>query len=332
MRFIKKAGFNNLLELSNKYNEFELYTTRLDFNKKNIAKNLKIIKTIYKKGAIITSIHVPYSKYKTSIDAENELSTNYMSWCEIIKDEEEKQFFLLICKFVQKIASIYNENNSKSLLHIEKKEGNKNKVIVIVHTGCVLGCDERISAINCINYINQDPCYENLDNNYNFLEQLLQMNNIIIAFENITPYYDDNKLGNNRGYKYENFVLAEKLNEFYDTSIFGTVVDFCHIFATHALLERKDKDIDYFMKYMDSIGTERRKLIKLFHLSKYDKKNNLHGEVFDGKKHDKEILDSIRNWYLKNLNMVPITLEVKDSEDIQRGNKNFDKIILEWIK
>lgn len=220
MRFIKKAGFNNLLELSNKYNEFELYTTRLDFNKKNIAKNLKIIKTIYKKGAIITSIHVPYSKYKTSIDAENELSTNYMSWCEIIKDEEEKQFFLLICKFVQKIASIYNENNSKSLLHIEKKEGNKNKVIVIVHTGCVLGCDERISAINCINYINQDPCYENLDNNYNFLEQLLQMNNIIIAFENITPYYDDNKLGNNRGYKYENFVLAEKLNEFYDTDIY----------------------------------------------------------------------------------------------------------------
>lgn len=326
MRFIKKAGCDNLEELSDVYKEFELYTSRLDFNEENRKKNLEIIKKIYKEnGALITVIHVPVSKYKTSIDGENRLSTNYMSWCEIVKDEDEKKLFLSICEFAQEIIKIYKDK--------------ENEIIIIVHTGCVIGCCEQNSIFECIY---QKKCYEGdiicSDENIEdqFIKQILKYDNIVIAFENITPYWNGNNKGNNKGYEYENFVLAEKLNEKNKTSIFRTVVDFCHIFATRDLLynkdDNKDDNIEYFREYMDNISAERRKLICLFHLSKYDEKNKLHGEIFYDTQQDKEILDCIRNWCLEYSNLTPIMLEVKDSENVQSGSENFYKIMFEWSK
>lgn len=352
MRFIKKASFNNLSELSKVYKEFELHTNRDDFAETKIRENLEIIKEVYaKNGAIVTAIHCPSSKYKTSFDKEGELYTNYMSWCEIIGDQDEYKLFVSICKFTEEIAKIYNSTNDKSESlknnNTEDEEDDDNeeaeenqkqnsehkiKILIILHTGCVIGCDDHPEFKCPINITVSETRFKNFDIS-EFYNGIQKFQNIQIGFENITPFSDANgTIGSNSGYGYENFILAKNLNQTYKTNMFGVVVDFCHIFANCKLLGiRVDKN-EYFKNYMDAISDEQKKLIHLFHLSKYDETNNIHGGIFTDSKEDQTTIASIRDWCLKNSRNKPITLEVMDSQDVVEGSNNFYKVMLEWSK
>lgn len=348
MRFIKKTNIDNIYELADIHKEFELYTDREDFIQKESDDNLEKIKKIYdEKGAIITAIHCPTSKYKTKLDGENGLSTNYMSWCEILGDDEEKTLFLKICKFAQAIAEIYNDSNNDSRLEKDNEtdsefdDDNQSenkvriaKVIIILHTGCVIGCCEN-PQFKCPYAVPDiENCFENsglsLDNP--LWVDLQSFDNIEIVFENITPFCDGKENEKNFGYGYENFILAEKLNEVVSNKMFGVAIDFCHIFATHELLEIQNDKLDYFNNYMEGISEERRKIICLFHLSKYDSRNNSHGGIFSDIDEDQKIIGNIRDWCIINSMNTPITLEVADSDDTQRGNENFFKVMLNWSK
>ena len=165
MRFIKKASINNIIELADVFKEIELHTTREDFTDENLKKeNLDKIKKIYdEKGAIITAIHCPSSKYKTKLDDEKELSTNYMSWCEILGDKEEEKLFLSICEFAEEVANIYNEQNNDSSSKKDhnddskeddnqtKNKENSTKVIIVLHNQ-PLCCDCIFFADTFINH------------------------------------------------------------------------------------------------------------------------------------------------------------------------------------
>lgn len=333
MRFIKKASINNINELAEVYKEFELHTTRQDFTDENQKeRNLDKIKKIYnEKGAIITAIHCPPSKYPTKIDK------NYMSWCEVLGDEEEEKLFLSICKFADGIADIYNGEHDDDSKEDDNKTNNKEnsmKVIIVLHTGCIIGCCDENTNFECP-YNNASTDKEN-----KLLKKLLDFKNIEIAFENITPFFDGENIGKNSGYGYENFILAEKLNKAiesgseskYSNKLFGVVMDFCHIFATHSLVKQSEDQIDYFNRYMGEIKNDWIKLIRLFHLSKYNENNNSHGGIFDDTDDDHKIIETIHNWCLHNSRTTPITLEVKDSQDTKTGSENFFKIMLEWSK
>ena len=355
MRFIKKASFDNLSELSELYKEFEMHTNRDDFTQTKAIENLEIIKEIYEKnGAVVTAIHCPSSKYKTSLDKKVELSSNYMSWCEIIEDRDEYELFVSICKFTEEMAKIYNITNDKSESlennnteneeneedeENEENEGNqslkdKAKIIVILHTGCVIGCgdvnDNFSCSYNAIEYKKSFECMEKT-NLEDLGTEIKRFENLKIVFENITPFYNG-EIRNNSGYGNENFFLASALNQVYQINIFGVVVDFCHIFATYKLLEIKADKIEYFKNYANAISDEQKKLIYLFHLSKYEETNNIHGGIFTDSKEDQNIMVSIRDWCLKNSRNTPITLEVMDSQDVVEGSNNFFKVMLEWSK
>lgn len=349
MRFIKKGSFHNIKELSDVYKEFELYTDRGDFTNK-ATENLEILKEVYEKnGAIVKAIHCPSSKYKTSLDKESELSTNYMSWCEILENEEESKLFISICEFAKSIVNIYNNNNN-SLLEKEneiedeeneiedeenesiKEESNFN-IIVILHTGCAIGCHYSNEFKCHYNLIDMDKCIKEIETPKIdiFTDKIKKMNNIKIAFENITPYQDQN-IGNNSGYGYENFILAERLNKKYDTKIFGVVIDFCHIIATHSILKCEIDVIEYINNYLNGIGQKRKEIIDLFHLSKYDNASSKHGGIFSDSENDENIIKNIRDWCLNNCRSIPITLEVADSQEVIKGDENFYKVMLEWSK
>jgi len=356
LRFIKKASIDNISELADIHKEFELYTDREDFTEENLNK----IKKVYdENGAIITAIHCPVSKYKTKLDDEKVLSTNYMSWCEILGDKNEEEFFLSICKFADNIANIYNVQNNYNLSEKDNendskyvsKDKNKEKiakVIIILHTGCIIGCCENTEFKCPYATTNVKDIFETVSFSLdNFLcSELQKFNNIEIVFENITPFYDGKEIGKNSGYGYENLILAEKLNKVLEilnsqqkklinkdsNKMFGAVIDFCHIFATHKLLEAKNDKLDYFKNYINGISEEKRKLIRLCHLSKYDITDNLHGSIFTDTVEDQNIINEIRDWSIRYLMNIPITLEVADSDDAKRGNENFFKLMLNWSK
>lgn len=358
MRFIKKASIDNISELADIHKEFELYTAREDFTEENLNK----IKKVYdENGAIITAIHCPTSKYKTKLDDEKGLSTNYMSWCEILGDKNEEELFLSICKFAENIANIYNVENNYSPSEKDNETDSEDeddsqvknkakiaKVIIVLHTGCIIGCCENTEFKCPYATTDVENCFKtvglSLDNS--LWVELQRFFNIEIVFENITPFHDGKELGKNSGYGYENFILAEKLNKAAEilniqqkkitkkvsSKMFGTAIDFCHIFATHNLLEIKNDKSDYFKNYMNGISEEQRKLIRLFHLSKYDRSNHSHGGIFTDTDEDQNIISNIHDWCISHLMNTPITLEVADSDDAQKGNENFFKIMLKWSK
>lgn len=358
MRFIKKASIDNISELADIHKEFELYSSREDFTNENLNK----IKKVYdENGVIITAIHCPTSKYKTKLDDEKGLSTNYMSWCEILGDKNEEELFLSICKFAENIANIYNSENkhiiSEKDSETESEDQDDNqaktkakiaKVIIVLHTGCIIGCCKN-TEFKCPYAITAvENCFKTIDLSLenSLWVELQKFINIEIVFENITPFHDGKEIGKNSGYGYENFILAEKLNRTAEilnnqkekltgkvsSKMFGTAIDFCHIFATQSLLEIKNDKSNYFKNYMDGISEEQRKLIRLLHLSKYDTCNNSHGGIFTDTDEEQNIISNIHDWCISNLMNIPITLEVADSDDVLKGNDNFFKVMLKWSK
>ncbi|MGE7673480.1 hypothetical protein ACQKMV_07865 [Lysinibacillus sp. NPDC094403] len=352
MRFIKKSDTKNLKNITRDYKEIELYTARSDFEDFKIKENIDEIRKVFNENkAIITAIHCPPSRFKTSIDSY--ISTNYMSFSEVIFDLEEQEMFRKLCSFANEIATYYGEpskqidtekecDESSSLERKDTDSFNKKhenyKILIILHTGCIHGCTGTNSIYqdfkcSCQSQIGQGTCSaitqnENINKFRNIVEKF---RNVQIVFENITPFYDGDKIGKNCGYNFENFNIAKLCNagehkKSKEESQFGVVIDFCHLIATHSLLSLSGTKIDYIKKYFDRIELADKKLIRLFHLSNY--KNGLHGEQFE----EQEDVDEVRNICLENARSVPITLEVNGSEDSKIGAVNFNKMMLDWSK
>lgn len=236
MRFIKKASLKNMSEVSESYKEIELYTTREDFSSnEKIEENISVIKKNYDENkAVITSIHCPSSKWLTSMD--KEVSTNYMSLCEVIAADEEKVLFLKICDFAKSVSNIYNKFNSKvssnqlakqqdDLVDNEDEDSNdaiQVKITLILHTGCLLGCfsndKQEESPFDCpFKQTDRNKCFQEESIIYNKVEEIvvkiIGYETLQIAFKNITPFHENGNVGSNGGYGYENFILAKLLNK-----------------------------------------------------------------------------------------------------------------------
>lgn len=369
MRFIKKSNYKDLLSLSKTYKEFELFLSGNDLNdKETVLTEAK--RAFDEHGAIITSIHCPESQYKTSL---GDSCVNYMSWGEVISTDLDRNRFFSVCELAEALAKYYGSKEIKDINiseedddHEDKEyaenEDNENngcqtdapefdtKVIVIFHMGCQKGCGD--TSIFPCPFKNSDMnkcCGKDVNDNLNendILKKLCEFKNIIIAFENITPYSDGKSLYRNSGYRHENFELAERLNSFAEKlnnrkdKLFGTVVDICHIFASHKILTQCDQyntetrdPIEYFNEYISgAVSGKRKDLICLLHLSKYNN-DGTHGGNFDLKnEEDLNILNAIWEW-CRNFGLsIPVTLELSGSENIKDGSKNFFDFVLNWSK
>lgn len=359
MRFIKKASIADLARVSEVYKEIELYTTREDFE--DSKKNIEEIRNCYEKNkAIITAIHCPTSKYTTSLDNSlyKSVSTNYMSFCEIIADEKEHNLFLEICKFANDISEIYKKNNidkeqkqNKEKNNYEDcdddrhvKKNNEFNINIILHTGCIIGCNNEKNGFECpfsnvdssnFNNINEFKCLiskEVSSESFNeILTTIKELQSVHIVFENITPYKCDDEIGGNSGFYNECFILAKELNRIIENKeMFGVVLDFCHIIATNSLLEKEGDELELLSTYLNSLNDDDKKLIRLCHLSNYNKFNGKHGDKFTQSDNDQKILNHIRSWTIKNIPLIPITLEVEGGEDVEVGIKNFNKMMIAW--
>lgn len=375
MRFIKKASLKNMSEVSEDYKEIELYTIREDFSSnEKIEENISVIKKNYDENkAVVTAIHCPSSKWLTSID--RGISTNYMSLCEVIADDDEKVLFLKICNFAKSVSDIYNKHNTKVSSNqleqqqddLEKNEDEDDndsfqlKITLILHTGCLLGCsnDKQETSFECpFKQTDRSNCFQHEFIMNNKVEEIVRKiigcETLQVAFENITPYHENENIGSNSGYGYENFILAKCLNKLAkeiieakeksqaeakkgknkktEPKIFGTVIDFCHILATKHILNIQSTDIQYLEGYLKNINEEDKALIMLFHLSNYNKDCGTHGDAFCESEEDNKILDLIRVWCIRNTRSIPITLEVLGGENVEKGIENFNRIMMDWSK
>lgn len=106
MRYLKKASYEDIIgnavenqfhsyeNLLKKYKEFELFLTKehLDVLFKNKDNKLDcLIEKLKDNGAVIAAIHCSESKFKTCNESGNEISSNYLSLCEVIQDDESKE-------------------------------------------------------------------------------------------------------------------------------------------------------------------------------------------------------------------------------------------------
>ncbi len=342
MRFIKKANINQLKEITETYKEIELFIDRADVALLK-DKVHEINSILYKQHAVIRAIHCPSSRYKTICDENKEYSTNAMSLCEIIADKEERELFDNICQFANECGQEFKIN-----------------VLVIVHTGCVIGCIKDCTEFQC-SFSFENSCFFKDNNDTNRIIDNTQLEtlvnavgkykNIVITYENITPFkvekidsdFDNSK---NFGYEFENVKMAEICNKILANSKekddkkmvssevltndvnkqkFGTVLDVCHILANHKLLEIDEN----LSKYIDRFIDKNKDLLQLIHLSNYDPATNRHGKIFEVCDEGLQIIKTI---CLKKVRNTPITLEVEGGEDIKASKKNFDKIMLEWNK
>ena len=168
MQFLKKASYKDIIGNSNesqfhyyediteKYKEFELFLTEEDLNEllDDNNKSLKQLKEVLlRNGAVIKAIHCPESTKRTCNEEESEISSNYLSLCEVFKYEESKEIFKKVLKLANDICEEQSENLNIEVEseeeendnddEIDKKGNKRKKIIVILHEGCEKGCDGR---------------------------------------------------------------------------------------------------------------------------------------------------------------------------------------------
>ncbi len=307
MRFLKKASSKQLPGLVKYYKQFELFLSRDDLKQLST----DFIPVLQRNESVIEAIHCPSSIYLTDCDQVS--STNFLSFCELLQNESEFLLFKKICQFANECAEVQG-----------------NQLIVILHTGCVLGCNGNVQGFTCPFQCTdaascpfQSPNAVNLlaDKASKIVELMKKYKNIDIAFENITPYRNQNGINRNSGYGFENTILAEacsKLDAENTKGRFGTVLDFCH-----ALITSETQGAAFNLK---SFSEQNQKWVKLIHLAGYDSAYN-HGKTsFKGSGQ----LQEIKSLCVSFFNTVPITLEVEDGESIEKGSAKFIELMLNW--
>ncbi len=314
MRFLKKTGYQTIEHDAAFYKDFELHTT-ID----SLSNCEKIKGVLEKEKAVVAAVHIPLSRF--SNDAEN-----YISLCELLNDDSSFELFEATCELAEKLCR-------------------SAEIIVIVHTGCAYGCG---SYDRCCHESVCDPrlSEENAQKLYALLSKYPHVN---IALENITPYIGGNgEIGCNSGHKHECFEYAKLCNEAMDRldkqrfsgidgeskpakvggTRFGVTVDICHIIATqHIIGQCECTPLEAIQMFLQS-STVDRKLIKLLHLSDYNKDDNTHGEVFD-----KTFAEELCSWLSNDLlqdSFFPATLELKHSDDVQLGHSDFMNTVIRF--
>lgn len=316
MKLLKKASFQDIIRkesILQKYKEIELYTTWADIE---IEQADDLILNLKKNKAIIRAIHCPSSLYKTSSD--NDTSTNYMSICEVIKCAKSKEKYEKLLKFAERI----NQNqwtNSQVQNEESEIEIKNDKIILILHAGCELGCVESNGIKNKCTVI---------DNITDDIKKIFQNESVQIVIENVTPYIDSNNRiakGENCGWNNEDkwnvFSIAKKIKV-------NVCIDICHIFASHNIINGNTDYINALSKYKKYIEENKyTDLIGLFHISNYDK-NGVHGAQFQDNDFDTRVVDSIREFCSEIAPSVYATLEVAEGNNFDKGNYNFERLML----
>lgn len=306
MRFLKKASYKDILgktrenqmsfieDITDRYSEYELYLSQDDLdellpeenNENNKEKEpsdalLELIEKLRKKGEAISAIHCPESLYKTYNECnEKDKSTNYLSLCECIRNEDSKKILKRVIKLAIQInQGQYLRKNSKG--EEEDKSEGKN-IIVIIHEGCEIGCSFfNKSNVGCV----KNDIMEKTRDLINELNELIKEElkfNVKIAIENIPPFYCtlDEKVpvGQNCWWDIskKDFLIFKK--DFFDDIngnktksesqeisdnenvnkggqekgsnnknphvVIGACIDFCHIIASYYINLKETKSID----------------------------------------------------------------------------------------
>ena len=317
MRFLKKTGYQTIEQDAVFYKDFELHTTKDTLSSLSQCEIIKGI--LEKEKAVVAAVHVPFSQFSNP-------SNNYLSLCEALNDDVSFELFEATCELAEKLC-------------------HGAEITVVVHTGCIYGCgsDERCChGAVCDLRLSED----NAKKLYAVLSRFPHVN---IALENITPYISDtNEIGCNSGYKHECFEYAKICNEAMDRldkhksantyeesssakvgrTRFGVAIDICHIIATQHIIGRCEfTPLEAIQMFLQSEAVDKR-LIKLLHLSDYNKENKSHGEVFD-KTFAEELCSWLSNDFLQD-SFFPATLELKHSDDVQLGHSDFMNTVIRF--
>ncbi len=353
MRFLKKASYQDITgekkehpfhyyePLSAKYKEFELFLSECDMDEllnKQGTSFRELIKALKKNGAAVSAIHCPRSRFKTCNEGENELSGNYLSLCEVIRDDNSKDIFKNVLLLADKICveqaekeELYNgvyEDDASIPQYINES------ITVVLHEGCYVGCINGGDG-----YARDDSCNADTktiaDTIKALIESLEIKSSIRVALENVTPFYSTvdptMSKGGNCGWKADNqkskIAFFSELNkELENTKLrFGACVDLCHIMVSSRIMgEEKTKSgalEDYFA------GLDYAKNIFLFHVSNYGDDLS-HGQMFQlDDPEDKKALEKIRFLCNQYAPKAPITFEMADGTDVEKAAINYEHIM-----
>lgn len=354
MKFLKKASYNDIVgnkyeskfyyceELSEQYKEFELFLTKKHlYELLDIKSNLQNLNKILKKnGAVIAAIHCPESNTKTCNERASEISSNYLSLCEVLRSEESQKIFKNVLRLADKICHCQQETQNDADIYYDQNETdtykpNDKHIIVILHEGCEKGCIDN----NLMEEINCNISAENVaDMIKNLIKDLDIRSSIQIALENITPFYSTTNYsintGNNCGWKHDNQTSKTKFFEDTNNALkgtkiqFGSCIDFCHIMVSSKIMnEQKSKSetIDEYFKKVDY-----KKYICLFHVSNYGEDLS-HGKLFYFEnEEDKKAIETIKNICSQYAPKAPITFEMADGMYLKRAAVTYEHMML-WF-
>ncbi len=364
MKFLKKASFKDICGLTGKsqfhyyedvsarYKEFELYLTREDLKSLLDDTELssmeegcwkKMTEVLRKNGAEITAIHCPESLFITRNEKEGEMSGNYLSLCEVMRDEDSMKVFIQVINLADKISKEQSQGIDQEYTEEvdeeeqQKPQKAKGEIIIVLHEGCEVGCRN--------NRGNNELYCGNLEAG-KVSERIIKAigntkfdSNIKIAIENITPFYSDpgnvEQIGKNCGWKQGNQLccakffkeinekLKEKLKE--RNLEFGACIDFCHILVSSVLKGNKKEKSEAIEEFFSQDQMDYGEHIFLYHVSNYGKDLS-HGRLFSFEdESDKKAIEQIITKC--NEHPAPITFEMADGEDPEKAAFNYDNIM-----
>ena len=332
-------GYGSGFRYVDHYKEYELYLTKQSLD--NYMDRTEEIKTILKNhNCVVRTVHCPESCFKTAIDRES--STNYLSLCEAVYDEES---FSMLCETLEFAVKIQMTDIP---------------IIVILHAGSIKGCEKKEKAKIKAEIEDDEADIKDFIQKLNSEVKNLKEGKVRIAIENVTPFYpglnSHVKPAQNAGWgeEYINAMAAlrtfnriwselkgdDQIDDDQDEkqNLFGLCIDFCHLMADHKYYSDNDirffntKIIDFrcyvtlFFKKLDENRIDYE--ILLFHFSNLGD-NGEHGEHFqEGNTIDHERLNVIREEWQKRPG-IPATLEMKGGEYQKVSSDYFDKTMLD---
>lgn len=351
MQFLKKASYRDILgrgkesqfhyyeDITAKYKEFELFLTVKDLEEllDNSNNSLKDLNQILKKnGAVIKAIHCPESKMRTCNEGETEISSNYLSLCEVLKDEESNEIFKKVLELADRICNEQSANNNteddEEYDINETNINNKKQIIVILHEGCEKGCNGSNVAEEIDCNISVENIIEKIDN---LVNDMKIKSFIQIALENVTPFYSieesETEKGRNCGWKSDNQKSKKNFFETINKELkakniqFGSCIDFCHIMVSSKIMDGKKSKSEALEEYFENIDYS--EYIYLFHVSNYGEDLS-HGKLFSfEKEEDKNAMETIRILCNQHAPKVPITFEMADGTDMEKASLNYEHIM-----
>lgn len=349
MRFLKKASYKDIIgktgesqfhyygELAEKCKEFELFLTEKDLDELLDKKDFDQLDRILRKnGAVITAIHCPESKFRTCNEGLTELSSNYLSLCEVIRDSDSQEIFKKLLMLADQLYQAQYKDN----MQVDHEDGEyenyqtkkNNNIIVIIHEGCEKGCinANRSEELKC------DLDATKIADTIRELVEDLEIKSFIqIAIENVTPFYSttntEMKIGCNCGWNASNqkskkSFFEEMKDKLKDTGIcIGSCIDFCHILVSSKILEENKSKVEVIEEYLQNIDYS--EYIFLFHVSNFGEDLS-HGQLFSFEKEDdKKAIENIRIFCNKLAPKAPITFEVADGTDMEKASLNYEHIM-----